>query len=159
MGMREDQVGPHHKWRHQERGTHKTCRNFPRKQKTKVVWPLLDARIQTHMCEIVATRRLWEKEQRPTEKERDNIKEDMKTYRLTEDMTQDRQYWMTEILAGPAQGDGQERRERQGENIKKKYIIVWSRRKTAKWPCVDQIVQQHPEIYSLVIIFYYVYIF
>ena len=33
----------------------------------------------------------------------------MKTYQLTEDMAQDRQYWMTEIMAGPAQGDGQER--------------------------------------------------
>ena len=40
---------------------------------------------------------------------RDNKKEDMKKYRLTEDMAQDRKYWMTEIIAGPAQGDCQER--------------------------------------------------
>ena len=32
----------------------------------------------------------------------------MKKYRLTEDMAQDRKYWMTQILAGPAQGDGQD---------------------------------------------------
>ena len=43
---------------------------------------------------------------------RDNIREDTKKYRLTEDMAQDRKYWMTKILAGPAQGDGQERWER-----------------------------------------------
>ena len=33
----------------------------------------------------------------------------MKKYQLTEDMAQDRKYWMTKILASPAQGDGQER--------------------------------------------------
>ena len=52
MGKREDQVGPHQKWRHQEGGTHKTCWQFPGKQKTKVVWPLLEARTQPHPCEI-----------------------------------------------------------------------------------------------------------
>ena len=36
----------------------------------------------------------------------------MKKYQLTEDMAQYRTYWMTQILAGPEQGDGQERRER-----------------------------------------------
>ena len=46
---------------------------------------------------------------RPRERWRDNIQGDMKKYRLTEDMAQDRKYWMTQILAGPAQGDGQER--------------------------------------------------
>ena len=46
---------------------------------------------------------------RPRKRWRDNIQADMKKYRLTEDMAQDRKYWMTEILAGPAQGDGQER--------------------------------------------------
>ena len=35
-------------------------------------------------------------------------------------MAQDRKYWMTQILAGPAQGDGQERWERKkGEKIDK----------------------------------------
>ena len=48
---------------------------------------------------------------RPKKRSRDNIKGDMKKYQLTEDMAQDRKYWMTKILAGPAQGDGQERRE------------------------------------------------
>ena len=38
-----------------------------------------------------------------------NTDEDMKKYRLTEDMAQNRNYWMTGILAGPAQGHGQER--------------------------------------------------
>ena len=37
--------------------------------------------------------------------ERDNIKGDMKKYQLTEHMAQDRKYWMTKIMAGPAQGD------------------------------------------------------
>ena len=32
----------------------------------------------------------------------------MKKYKLTEDMAQYRKYWMTKILAGPAQGDGKE---------------------------------------------------
>ena len=45
---------------------------------------------------------------RPKKRWRDNIHGDMKKYRLTEDMAHDRKYWMTEILAGPAQGDGQE---------------------------------------------------
>ena len=46
---------------------------------------------------------------RPRKRWRDNIKGDMKKYQLTEDMAQYRKYWMTKILAGPAQGDGQER--------------------------------------------------
>ena len=40
---------------------------------------------------------------------RDNIRGAMKKYQLTEDMAQDRKYRMTKILAGSAQGDGQER--------------------------------------------------
>ena len=40
---------------------------------------------------------------------RDNIQVDVKKYRLTEDMAQDRKYWMTKIMVGPAQGDVQER--------------------------------------------------
>ena len=32
-------------------------------------------------------------------------------YQLIEDMAQDRKYWMANIMAGPAQGDGQERWE------------------------------------------------
>ena len=46
---------------------------------------------------------------RPKKRWRDNIQGDMKKYQLTEDRAQDRTYWMTKILAGPAQGDGQER--------------------------------------------------
>ena len=46
---------------------------------------------------------------RPKKRWRDNIQGDMKKYQLTEDMAQDRKYWITKILAGPAQGDGQER--------------------------------------------------
>ena len=49
---------------------------------------------------------------RPKKRWRDNIQGDMKKYQLTEDMEQDRKYWMTKILAGPAQGDGQKRWER-----------------------------------------------
>ena len=39
----------------------------------------------------------------------------MKKYQLTEDMAQVRKYWMTEIMAGPAQGDGKTG-EKKGEN-------------------------------------------
>ena len=50
----------------------------------------------------------------------------MKKYQLTEDMAQDRKYWMTKILAGPAQGDGQERWEMSDKAIlaymKQKYL-------------------------------------
>ena len=45
----------------------------------------------------------------PKKRWRDNIQGDMKKYRPTKDLAQDRKYWMTKILAGPAQGDGQER--------------------------------------------------
>ena len=48
----------------------------------------------------------------PKKRWRDNIQGDLKKYQLTEDMAQDRKYWMIKILAGPAQGDGQERWER-----------------------------------------------
>ena len=47
----------------------KPVETFPRKQKTKVVWPLLEARTQPHLCEISKTRGFGEKEQRPTAKE------------------------------------------------------------------------------------------
>ena len=33
----------------------------------------------------------------------------MKKFQLTEDMAQYRKYWITQIMAGPAQGDGQDR--------------------------------------------------
>ena len=46
---------------------------------------------------------------RPKKIWRDNIQGDMKKYQLTEDMAQYRKYWMTKIMAGPVQGDGQER--------------------------------------------------
>ena len=46
---------------------------------------------------------------RPIKSWRDNMKGDMKNYQLTEDMAQDRKYWMIKILARPARGDGQER--------------------------------------------------
>ena len=46
---------------------------------------------------------------RPKKRWRGNIKRDMKKYQLTEDMAQYRKHWMTQILAGPEQGDGQER--------------------------------------------------
>ena len=46
---------------------------------------------------------------RPKKRWRDNVKGDMNKYQLTEDMANDRKYWMTKILASPEQGDGQER--------------------------------------------------
>ena len=46
---------------------------------------------------------------RPRKRWRDNIHGYMKKYQLTEDMAQDPIYWMTKILAGPVQGDGQEK--------------------------------------------------
>ena len=48
---------------------HDTRKEAHVKQKTKVVWPLLEARTQPHLCEIAETRGFWEKDQRPTEKE------------------------------------------------------------------------------------------
>ena len=89
----------------------KTCFNFPGKQRTKVVWPLLEARTQPHrrsMCKIAATRGFWEEEQRPTEKEMEEQHTRRHQEIPTEDMTQNRKYWMTKILAGPVEGDGQE---------------------------------------------------
>ena len=76
-----------------------------------MVWPLFEARTQPHMCKIAATKGFWEEEQRPTEKDMDGqlyIQGEMKKYQLTEDMAQYPTYWMTKILAGPVQGDGQE---------------------------------------------------
>ena len=46
---------------------------------------------------------------RPRNRWRNNVKGDMTKYQLTEDMAQYRKYWMTKILDGIAQGDGQER--------------------------------------------------
>ena len=89
MGRREGQIGPHHKWRHQEGGARKTCRNFPGKQNTKVVWTRHEARTQPHPCDIAKTRG------RPKKRWRDNIQGDMKKYQLTEYMAQYRGYWMT----------------------------------------------------------------
>ena len=77
-----------------------------------MVWPLLEVRTQPNLCKIAPTRGFWEEEQRPTKKEMEGqhtVQEDMKKYRLTEYMAQDRKYWMTKILAGPVQGDGHER--------------------------------------------------
>ena len=45
---------------------------------------------------------------RPKMRWRDNIQGDMKKYQLTEDMAQDRKYWMTKIMDAPKQGDGQD---------------------------------------------------
>ena len=113
MGKREDQVGPHQKWRHQEGGVRKTCwKHFPEKEKLKWFGHCL-RREPNHICakslrlEVSGRRSRG----RPKKRWRDNIKEDMKKYQLTEDMAQYREYWMTKIMAGPAQGDGQERWE------------------------------------------------
>ena len=47
---------------------------------------------------------------RPRKRWRDNIQGMyVKKYQMTEDMAQDRKYWMTKILAGSVQGNGQER--------------------------------------------------
>ena len=74
-----------------------------------MVWPLLETRTQPHLYEIAKTGSFGEKEQRSAERRRDNIKGDMKKYQPTEDMAQNRKYWMTQIMAGPVQGDGHER--------------------------------------------------
>ena len=62
---------------------------------------------------------------RPKQRWRDNIKEDLKKYRLTENMAQDRKYWMTKIMAGPAQGDGQERCSRKKDEVHNNSIIIY----------------------------------
>ena len=46
---------------------------------------------------------------RPKKRWRDNIKEEMEKYQLTEDMAKERKYWMTKTMASPAQGDGEGR--------------------------------------------------
>ena len=46
---------------------------------------------------------------RPKKRWRDNTQGDMNKYQLTEDMAQYPKHWMTKIMTGPAQGDGQER--------------------------------------------------
>ena len=76
-----------------------------------MVWPLLEARTQPHLCEIAKTGSFEEKEQRPTEKEKEGQHTGKHEEIPTEDMAQEQKYWMTKIMAGPAQGDGQERRE------------------------------------------------
>ena len=46
---------------------------------------------------------------RPKKRWRDNIKRDINKYQQTKEIAQYRKYWMTKLMAGPAQGDGQER--------------------------------------------------
>ena len=54
------------------------------------------------------TRRYWEKEQRSTEKEMEcQHKGRHEEIQLTEDLAQYRKYWMTKLMAGPAQEYGQ----------------------------------------------------
>ena len=62
---------------------------------------------------------------RPKKRWRDNINGDMTKYRLTEDMAQDRKYWMTKILAGLAQGDGQDVKKGEKKVRKIMIVIVW----------------------------------
>ena len=76
------------------------------KREDNVVWPLLEARTQKSLRLEVSGRR---NRGRPRKRWRDNIQGDMKKYKLTEDMAQDRKYWIAKILAGPLQVDGQER--------------------------------------------------
>ena len=47
------------------------------------------------LCELSGRR----SRDRPEKRWRDNMKEDMKKYQLTEDMAQDQKYWMTQIMA------------------------------------------------------------
>ena len=110
MGKREDQVGPHQKRRHQEGGPRKTVETFLENKILNWFGHCL-RREPNHICSKslrleVSGRR---SRGRPRERWRDNIQGDMKKYRRTEDMAQYRKYWMTQILAGPAQGDCQER--------------------------------------------------
>ena len=66
-------------------------------------------RERNHICAKSLRREVSGRRSRgcPKKKWRDNIQGDMKKYRLTEDMAQDRKNWMTKIMAGPAQRDGQ----------------------------------------------------
>ena len=66
--------------------------------------------MQPHLCEIVRLEVSGRRSRGRSKKRwRDNVQGDIKKYQLTEDMAQDRKYWMTIILAGLAQGDSQER--------------------------------------------------
>ena len=68
-------------------------------------------RERNHICAKSLRLKVSGRRSRGRHKKRwsDHIQEDMKKYQLTEDMAQDRKYWMIKILAGPAQGDCQER--------------------------------------------------
>ena len=81
-----------------------------------MVWPLVEARTQPHPCEIAKTRGFWEKGRgRPKKGWRDNIQGDKKKYRLTEDMAENRKYWMTKIL--PALHKGMVKKGEKGESF------------------------------------------
>ena len=85
----------------------KPVETFLENKRLFVVWPLLEAREPNHICAKSLRLKVSGRRSRgrPKKRWRDNIKEDMKKYRLTEDTAQDQRYWMTEIMAGPAQVD------------------------------------------------------
>ncbi len=65
-------------------------------------------RERNHICTKLLRLEVSGRRSRGGPKNRWRIQGDMKKYQLIEDMAQDRKYWMTKILADPAQGDGQE---------------------------------------------------
>ena len=90
-------------------------RNFPGKQKTKVFGHCL-RREHNHICAKSLRLEVYGRRSRGRTKKRlsDNTQEDIRKYQLTEYMAQDRQYWMTKIMAGPVIGDG--KKCEKGEN-------------------------------------------
>ena len=119
MGRREDQVGSHQKWRHQEGCARKSVETFLENRRLNWFGHCL-RRERNHICAKslrleVSGRR---SRRRPKNRWRDNIQGYLKKYQLTEDMAQYRNYWMNKILAGPGQGHGQKRWERwEGEKV------------------------------------------
>ena len=107
MGKKEDQVGSHQKWRHQEESARKAVETFQENKRLKWFGHCL-RREHNYICAKLLRLEVSGRRSRgrPKNRWRDNIKGDMKKYRLTEDMAQDRKHWMTKIMAGPAQGDG-----------------------------------------------------
>ena len=74
-----------------------------------MVWSLLEAITQLDLCEIADTRISGRRTTDTTKRRWRDIVGDMRKYQLTEAMAQFRTYWMTKIMAGPAQGYCQER--------------------------------------------------
>ena len=83
--------------------------NIPETEKTKLVWTYITRREEDNISRkltnmIVPGER---RRGRPRWRRIDNTRDDMNKYKLTDDMTENRQYWKTMVKTGPQIcGDG-----------------------------------------------------